>query len=68
MPRYRFEAFTYAGKTERGSIEGDSLKAVKQTLLAKQLVPVSVIPESVGSPWAPWKRWFSSSRAISSRS
>ena len=66
MPRYRFEAFTYAGKTERGSIEGDSLKAVKQSLLAKQLVPVSLIPESAGSPWAFWKRWFSAGRAISS--
>lgn len=66
MPRYRFEAVTYTGKTERGIIEGESVKSVKQSLLAKQLVPISLIPESVGSPWFFWKRWFSSRRSISS--
>lgn len=66
MPRYRFEAVTYAGKTERGSIEGESVKSVKQSLLAKQLVPISLIPESAKSPWFFWKRWFSANRPISS--
>lgn len=66
MPRYRFEAITYAGKTQRGSIEGESLKAAKQMLLAKQLVPVQLVPDRQGIQVAFWQRWSSSHRAISS--
>lgn len=46
MSRFRFEAITYDGQTERGSIEGDSLKAVRQQLMARGLVPVDVTAES----------------------
>lgn len=42
MPRYRFEALSYAGKSERGSVEGESVRAVRQALMAKQLVPVTI--------------------------
>ena len=33
MPRYRFEALTYAGKSERGSVEGENVRAVRQALM-----------------------------------
>jgi len=42
MPHYRFEALTFAGKTERGSVEGDSLRTVRQGLIARQLVPIRI--------------------------
>jgi general secretion pathway protein F len=42
MPLFQFEAVTYSGKTERGTIEGDSIRAVKQMLLNKELVPISI--------------------------
>ena len=35
MARYRFEALTYAGKSERGSVDGESVRAVRQALMAK---------------------------------
>jgi general secretion pathway protein F len=66
MPHYRFEAITYAGKTERGSIEGESIKAAKQMLMAKQLVPVHLAPYHQGTQLAFWQRWSSSHRSISS--
>ena len=49
MSRFRFEAITYDGQTERGSIEGDSLKAVRQQLMARGLVPVDVTAESAAT-------------------
>jgi general secretion pathway protein F len=49
MSRFRFEAITYDGQTERGSIEGDSLKAVRQQLMARGLVPVDVTAESAAA-------------------
>jgi general secretion pathway protein F len=65
MPRYRFEAMSYAGKSERGSIEGESARAVRQALMAKQLVPVSVELETEWSKQYFWNRWFSKSKPIS---
>lgn len=49
MPRFRFEAVTYDGRTERGVLESDALKAARQQLLARGLVPVSVAPEASGA-------------------
>lgn len=45
MPRYTFEAVTFAGKTEKGSIDGESVKHAKQSLMAKNLVPVHIALE-----------------------
>lgn len=64
MSRFRFEAISYDGQTEKGSIEGDSLKAVRQQLMARGLVPVEVIPES-GSGSKPGLLAFFSRRSIS---
>jgi hypothetical protein len=65
MPRYRFEAMSYAGKSERGSVEGESVRAVRQALMAKQLVPVIVELETEWSKQYFWSRWFSKSKPIS---
>lgn len=65
MPRYRFEALTYAGKSERGSVEGDSIRAVRQALLARQLVPVSIDLELEWHKQYFWNKWFSGSRPLS---
>ena len=65
MPRYRFEAMSYAGKSERGSVEGESVRAVRQALMAKQLVPVTVELEAEWSKQYFWSRWFSKSKPLS---
>ena len=65
MPRYRFEAMSYAGKSERGSVEGESVRAVRQALMAKQLVPVSVELETEWGKQYFWSRWFSKSKPLS---
>ena len=64
MPRYRFEALSYSGKTERGSIEADSPRAVKKELIAKQLVPVTIDLESEWSNQPFWNKWFSQSKPL----
>lgn len=64
MPRYRFEALSYSGKTERGSIEADSPRAVKKELIAKQLVPVTIDLESEWSNQPFWSKWFSQSKPL----
>ncbi len=46
MARFKFEAVTYNGQSEKGVIEGESLKAARQQLLDKGLVPLSVTPEA----------------------
>jgi general secretion pathway protein F len=65
MPRYRFEAMSYAGKSERGSVEGESVRAVRQALMAKQLVPVTVELETEWGKQYFWSRWFSKRKPIS---
>lgn len=42
MPKFRFEAITYDGQTEKGVVESDSLTSARQQLMARGLVPVSV--------------------------
>jgi len=65
MPRYRFEALTYAGKSERGSVEADSARAVRQTLMSKQLVPVTIELETEWSKQYFWNKWFSENKPLS---
>ncbi len=65
MTRYRFEAITYAGKSERGSVEGESIRAVRQVLIAKQLVPVIIELETEWSKQRLWSKWFSENKPLS---
>ena len=65
MPRYRFEALTYAGKSERGSVEAESTRAVRQTLMAKQLVPVTIELETEWGQQPFWTKWFSQNKPLS---
>jgi len=64
MPHYRFEALTFAGKTERGSVEGDSLRTVRQGLIARQLVPIRIELESEWTKNLFWQRFFSENRPL----
>lgn len=66
MPRYRFEALTYAGKSQRGSVEGESERVIRQLLMAKQLVPVTIELETEWSKQRFWSRWFSEGKPLSS--
>lgn len=65
MPRYRFEALTYAGKSERGSVEAESTRVVRQTLMAKQLVPVTIELEAEWSQKPFWTKWLSQNKPLS---
>lgn len=65
MPRYRFEALSYAGKSERGSVDGESVRAVRQALMAKQLVPVSIELETDWGKQRFWNQWFSGNKPLS---
>jgi general secretion pathway protein F len=65
MPRYRFEALTYAGKSERGSVEGESVRAVRQALMAKQLVPVTIDLEAEWAKQPFWTKWLSKNKPLS---
>jgi general secretion pathway protein F len=65
MPRYRFEALTYAGKSERGSVEGENVRAVRQALMAKQLVPVTIDLETEWGKQRFWNKWFSENKPLS---
>lgn len=64
MLRYRFEAVTYSGKTERGVVDGESVHAVRQMLLAKQLVPISVDLENAWNRQSIWSKWFSETKPL----
>ena len=65
MPRYRFEALSYAGKSERGSVEGESVRAVHQALMAKQLVPVTIELETEWGKQRFWNKLFSENKPLS---
>jgi general secretion pathway protein F len=65
MSRYRFEALTYAGKSERGSVDGESVRAVRQALMAKQLVPVTIELEAEWGKQRFWNKWFSENKPLS---
>ena len=67
MSQFRFEAITYSGKTERGTIEGDSLRAVRQLLLNKELVPISIIDIAEHQAATKKNSIFFSQRSISAK-
>ena len=64
MTRYRFEALTYGGRSERGIAEGESARAIRQQLLEKQLVPVRIELETQWTKTAFWKRYFSENKPL----
>lgn len=65
MTRYHFEAITYAGKSERGIADGESVRAIRRQLLAKQLVPVHIEPESQSNKPGIWQRFVSAEKPLS---
>jgi general secretion pathway protein F len=65
MPRYRFEALTYAGKSEYGSVEGESVRSVRHALMARQLVPVTIDLEAEWGKQRFWNKWFSEAKPLS---
>ena len=67
MPLFQFEAVTYAGKTERGTVEGESVRAVRQLLLNKELVPISITDVALTQAAVKQRGLFSSQRAISAK-
>jgi len=67
MPLFEFEAITYSGKTERGTIEGESLRAVKQLLMGKELVPVAITQVLATSSASVFDTFFNKNRPISSQ-
>ena len=67
MSLFQFEALTYAGKTERGTIEGDSRGAVKQLLLSKELIPILITDVALTQATVKERRLFSSQKSISAK-
>jgi general secretion pathway protein F len=67
MPLFQFEALTYSGKTERGTVEGESLRAVRQLLLNKELVPISITDVALTQAAVKERSLFSSQRSISAK-
>lgn len=65
MTRYSFEALTFAGKTEKGTIESDSIKQAKQQLLAKNLVPVKVDVEYSQKSQSAWQNFLNPQKSLS---
>jgi general secretion pathway protein F len=56
MPAYQFTAIDAAGKQQKGVLEGDSARQIRQQLRDKHWLPVSVEP--VEQKHASQKRWF----------
>ncbi len=44
MPAYQFIALDASGKQQKGVLEGDSARQIRQQLRDKALIPVSVDP------------------------
>ena len=64
MARFQFVAVTYDGQTEKGVVEGESVKGVRQQLIDRGLVPTSVAPESDAAPKSGLAALFSGQRSI----
>ena len=64
MPRFRFEAITYEGQTEKGVVEGESIKAARQQLMARGLVPVNMVSDTLSTQKNGALTLFSGKRAI----
>jgi len=67
MPLFQFEAVTYSGKTERGTIESDSLRAARQLLLNKELVPISIIDVALSQAVVKERGLFATQRSIAAK-
>jgi general secretion pathway protein F len=65
MPLFQFEAVTYSGKTEQGTVEGDSIRSVRQMLMNKELVPISIKGIDSIHPPSGFSSFFSKSKPIS---
>jgi general secretion pathway protein F len=48
MPAYRYEALDSAGKARNGLLEADNAKAARAQLRSRALVPLAVVPVSLG--------------------
>lgn len=49
MPAYAFEALQADGKTRKGVVEADTVRAARSLLRAQQLVPLDVAPVATGT-------------------
>jgi general secretion pathway protein F len=67
MPLFQFEAVTYSGKTERGTIESDSVRAARELLLNKELVPISIIDVALSQAVAKERGLFLGNRSIAAK-
>lgn len=65
MSRYRFEALTYAGKSEYGTVDSESIRSVRRQLLAKQLVPVTIELDSQFNQTRFWQKFTSGEKPLS---
>jgi len=64
MARFRFVAVTFDGQSEKGVIEGESLKAARQQLLDKGLVPTKLVPDDENEAKSGFAGFLSGQRAI----
>lgn len=64
MARFRFVAVTFDGQSEKGVIEGESIKAARQQLLDKGLVPTKLVPDDENEAKSGFAAFLSGQRAI----
>lgn len=64
MARFRFEAVTFDGQSEKGVIEGESIKGARQQLLDKGLVPMKLVPDDEAVAKSGFAALLSGQRAI----
>lgn len=64
MARFRFVAVTFDGQSEKGVIEGESLKAARQQLLDKGLVPTKLVPDDENEAKSGFAGFLSGQRVI----
>jgi general secretion pathway protein F len=58
MPAYQFVAIDAEGKQQKGVLEGDSARQIRQQLRDKILTPISVEPVAETKTSETGKRWF----------
>lgn len=64
MARFRFVAVTFDGQSEKGVIEGESIKAARQQLLDKGLVPTKLVPDDENEAKSGFAAFLSGQREI----
>ena len=64
MARFRFVAVTFDGQSEKGVIEGESIKAARQQLLDKGLVPTKLVPDDEHEAKSGFAAFLSGQRVI----